>query len=62
VVTPTITLFLLLLPNCEVATVMSPNVNTCVFQWSMVTPVKETAKGVAAHSLRTTGLARSTDR
>lgn len=36
-----IQLFLLLLQNYNFAHVVNCNLNVCVFQWSFVTPVKE---------------------
>ena len=40
-VTPTIKLFLLLHHICNFATAVNHNVNTCVFWWSQLTPVRE---------------------
>lgn len=65
VVTPpnthTIKLFLLLLHNCNLATVMNCNLNTGVFQWPWVTPVRGllVPEGAVPHGLRTTALERT---
>jgi len=55
---PVIKLFLLLLHNCNFATVMKHNVNICVFWWFQKIPEKQllTFKEFTNHRLRSTAL------